>query len=85
LHSLGLNYSGTEVNFGRDELELFRIDDIEMPMVGFTPSLVISSIIFYQVDTFPKWKDDIVRLAQFALYRYLQIAGHDFPVPPIPE
>jgi hypothetical protein len=28
LHSLGINYSGSEVNYGRDELEFFRIEDI---------------------------------------------------------
>ena len=60
LHSLGLNYSGTEVNFGRDELELFRIEDIEMPKVDFTPSPAVSSIVFYQGDAFPEWKDDIL-------------------------
>ena len=60
LHSLGLNYSGTEVNYGRDELELFRIEDIEMPMVDFTPSPAVSSIVFYQGDAFPEWKDDIL-------------------------
>ena len=47
LHSLGINYSGTEVNYGRDELEYFDIDDIEMPLVDFTVSAV-SSFIFYK-------------------------------------
>lgn len=60
LYSLGLNYSGTEVNYGRDELELFRIEDIEMPTVDFTPSPAVSSFIFYQGDTFPEWKNDIL-------------------------
>lgn len=60
LHSLGINYSGTEVNFGRDELELFRIEDIEMPLVDFTPSPAVSSFIFYSGDAFPQWKNDIL-------------------------
>lgn len=50
LHSLGINYSGAEVNYGRDELEFFRLEDIEMPLVDFTPSPAVSSFIFYQGD-----------------------------------
>lgn len=60
LHSLGINYSGTEVNYGRDELELFRIEDIEMPKVDFTPSPAVSSIVFYQGGAFPEWRNDIL-------------------------
>ena len=60
LHSLGINYSGTEVNYGREELESFRIEDIEMPLVDFTPSPAVSSFIFYQGDAFPEWKNDIL-------------------------
>ena len=60
LHSLGINYSGSEVNFGRDELEFFRIEDIEMPIVDFTPSPAVSSFIFYQGDAFPEWKNDVL-------------------------
>jgi len=60
LHSLGINYSGTEVNYGRDELEFFRIEDIEMPIVDFTPSPAVSSFIFYQGDAFPEWKNDVL-------------------------
>ena len=59
-HSLGINYSGSEVNFGRDELEFFRIEDIEMPIVDFTPSPAVSSFIFYQGDAFPEWKNDVL-------------------------
>jgi glucose/arabinose dehydrogenase len=60
LHSLGINYSGSEVNYGRDELEFFRIEDIVMPLVDFTPSPAVSSFIFYQGDAFPEWKNDIL-------------------------
>jgi glucose/arabinose dehydrogenase len=60
LHSLGINYSGSEVNYGRDELEFFRIEDIIMPLVDFTPSPAVSSFIFYQGDAFPEWKNDIL-------------------------
>ena len=60
LYSLGINYSGSEVNYGRDELELFRIEDIEMPIVDFTPSPAVSSFIFYQGDAFPEWKNDVL-------------------------
>ena len=60
LHRLGINYSGSEVNYGRDELEFFRIEDIIMPLVDFTPSPAVSSFIFYQGDAFPEWKNDIL-------------------------
>jgi glucose/arabinose dehydrogenase len=72
LHSLGINYSGTEVNYGRDELEYFDIDDIEMPLVDFTPSPAVSSFIFYQGDAFPEWKNDILMgtLKSMQLFRF---------------
>jgi glucose/arabinose dehydrogenase len=60
LHSLGLNYSGTEVNYGREDLELFRVEDIELAVVDFTPSPAVSSMLFYQGDAFPEWKNDIL-------------------------
>jgi glucose/arabinose dehydrogenase len=60
LHSLGINYSGSEVNYGRDELEIFRIEDIELPIVDFTPSPAVSSFIFYQGDAFLEWQNDIL-------------------------
>jgi len=72
LHSLGINYSGTEVNYGRDELEYFDIEDIEMPLVDFTPSPAVSSFIFYQGDAFPEWKNDILMgtLKSMQLFRF---------------
>lgn len=72
LHSLGINYSGTEVNYGRDKLEYFDIEDIEMPLVDFTPSPAVSSFIFYQGDAFPEWKNDILMgtLKSMQLFRF---------------
>ena len=72
LHSLGINYSGTEVNYGRDELEYFNIEDIEMPLIDFTPSPAVSSFIFYQGDAFPEWKNDILMgtLKSMQLFRF---------------
>ena len=48
------------MNYGRDELEFFRLEDIEMPIVDFTPSPAVSSFIFYQGDAFPEWKNDVL-------------------------
>ena len=72
LHSLGIIYSGTEVNYGRDELEYFNIEDIEMPLIDFTPSPSVSSFIFYQGDAFPEWKNDILMgtLKSMQLFRF---------------
>lgn len=43
-----------------EELELFRAGDVELPVVDFTPSLVVSSMVFYQGDAFPEWKNDVL-------------------------
>ena len=53
LHSLGINYSGTEVNYGRDELEYFDIDDI------WVPSIATSGLMVYTGDKFPMWYGNI--------------------------
>jgi|TARA_B100000315_G_C14555185_1_gene577782 glucose/arabinose dehydrogenase len=61
LHSLGINYNGTEVNYGREALEEeFDIDGIQLPIVDFTPSPAVSSIVFYEGAAFPGWNNDML-------------------------
>lgn len=57
--SLGQNYNGTEVNRGREALEL-ELEDIEQPIVDLTPSPAISSFVIYEGHAFPEWSDDLI-------------------------
>lgn len=57
--SKGQNYDGTEVKEGREELEL-DLQDIEQPVVDFTPSPAISSFVFYDGEAFPQWRDHLI-------------------------
>ena len=57
--SKGQNYNGSEVNYGRDDLEL-ELEDIEQPVVDLTPSPGVSSMVFYDGEAFPEWRDDII-------------------------
>jgi glucose/arabinose dehydrogenase len=57
--SKGQNYSGTEVNHGREDLEL-ELEDIEQPVVDLTPSPAVSSFVFYGGAAFPAWQDDLI-------------------------
>ncbi len=56
LYSKGLNYDGKKVNYG-EWLDLdYDINDIEQPVVDFTPGPAISSFVFYQGEHFPAWQ-----------------------------
>lgn len=57
--SRGQNYQGTEVNYGRADLEL-ELEDIEQPIVDLTPSPAVSSFVFYDGDAFPEWRDNLL-------------------------
>ena len=56
LYSKGLNYDGTSVNYGKELGIEFDLDDIEQPVVDFTPSPAISSFVIYTGDAFPNWQ-----------------------------
>ena len=76
--SRGQNYDGTEVNHGRDDLEL-EFTDITQPIVDLTPSPAVSSLVFYEGDAFPEWRDDIIvgSLKAANLYR-IEIENNEF-------
>ena len=71
LHSKGVDYDGTPVEYGKDLGIEFDLDDIEQPVVDFSPSPAVSSFIFYRGDAFPRWQHNIVigSLKAAALYR----------------
>jgi glucose/arabinose dehydrogenase len=57
--SKGQNYDGSEVRYGRDDLEL-ELTDVEQPVVDLTPSPGVSSLVVYDGDAFPKWRDQLI-------------------------
>lgn len=59
LFSLGQNYNGTEVAHGRTESEV-TIDEIEQPVVDWTPSPAVSSFVFYEGQAFPAWQGQML-------------------------
>ena len=60
LHSLGVNYTGTPVAWGRVLGIEFDLADIRQPLVDFTPAPALSSFVFYRGDMFPEWNGDII-------------------------
>ena len=60
LYSLGLNYDGTPVEYGKDLGITFELSDIEQPVVDLTPSPAVSSFIITTSDQFPEWKGDFL-------------------------
>lgn len=60
LFSLGVNYTGKPVAWGRVLGIEFDLADIRQPVVDFTPAPALSSFVFYQGDMFPEWKGDII-------------------------
>ncbi len=71
LTSLGLNYDGSAIAYG-EWLDLaFDLNDIEQPVVDFTPAPAVSSFIFYEGGQFPRWQGNALvgSLKASELYR----------------
>ena len=60
LYSLGLDYDGTPVEYGKELGITFDLKDIEQPVIDWTPSPAISSFVIYDGDAFPEWKGDFL-------------------------
>jgi len=71
LYSLGMNYDGTPVNYGKKLGIEFDLKEIQQPVVDLSPSPAVSSFIFYDGDAFPNWRGDMIvgSLKAQALYR----------------
>ncbi len=76
LHSKGLDYDGTPVEYGNELGIEFDLADIEQPIVDFTPSPAVSSFVIYEGDAFPGWRGQFLvgTLKATALYR-VEIRG----------
>ncbi len=60
LFSLGVNYDGRPVAFGKALGIDFDLADIQQPVIDLTPAPAVSSFVFYQGDMFPRWNGDII-------------------------
>jgi glucose/arabinose dehydrogenase len=71
LYSKGINYDGTEVDYGK-QLGIERdLDSIEQPVVDLTPAPAVSSFIVYDGEAFPAWEHNLLvgTLKATELYR----------------
>ena len=60
VYTTGVNYDGRPVNVAaKMGLELDP-EDAEFPVVDWTPSIAISSFIFYSGSEFPAWNGNII-------------------------
>ena len=73
--SKGVHYQGLEV--GYDRPDTISIDDIEQPIVDFTPGPAISSLVAYRGSAFPNWEGDLLvgTLKGTTLYRVKVVDG----------
>ncbi|MAT95281.1 MAG: glucose sorbosone dehydrogenase [Halioglobus sp.] len=71
LYSLGLNYDGRPVDYGKWLDITFDRNDIEQPVVDFTPAPAVSSFVFYEGERFPRWRGNALvgSLKGVELYR----------------
>jgi glucose/arabinose dehydrogenase len=79
LYSLGLDYDGTPVEYGKELGIEFNLKDIVQPIIDWTPSPAISSFIIYDGDAFPDWKRNFIvgSLKGQELYR-VELKGDTF-------
>jgi glucose/arabinose dehydrogenase len=79
LYSLGLDYDGTPVEYGRDLGITFELSDIEQPVVDLTPSPAVSSFIITTSEQFPEWEGDFLvgSLKARSLFR-IEIENNQF-------
>lgn len=60
LFSLGMNYDGTEVDYGKLLGIDYDLEDIEQTIVDMTPSPAVSTFVFYEGDAFSSWQDQMI-------------------------
>nr|MCS5555379.1 PQQ-dependent sugar dehydrogenase [Arenicellales bacterium] len=79
LYSLGMDYDGTPVEYGKDLGIAFELSDIEQPVVDLTPSPAVSSFILSTSEKFPGWKGDFLvgSLKARSLFR-IEIENNQF-------
>jgi aldose sugar dehydrogenase len=77
LHSKGLKYDGTPVDYGKDLGITFEPKDIEQPVVDLTPAPAVSSFVFYDGAAFPKWRGNMLVGTLKATELYRMVIEHD--------
>ena len=70
--SLGVDYDGRPIRYAAKYGIDFDPADLTAPMIDWTPSPGVSSIVFYRGDAFPAWQDDMIvaTLSKNDLWRY---------------
>ncbi len=78
LVSKGMDYDGTQVDYGKHLGIVVDSASIEQPKVDLTPSPAVSSFVFYQGDPFPGWQHNLIAgsLKAATLYRFV-LEGED--------
>lgn len=73
LYSLGVNYDGTPVEYGKVLGIPLDLDAIEQPVLDMTPAPAVSSFVLYRGDAFPEWRDNAIvgTLKATELYRWV--------------
>ncbi|GAB1263498.1 PQQ-dependent sugar dehydrogenase [Aurantivibrio infirmus] len=71
LYSLGMNYDGTIVNYGKFLSIEFKLSDIVQPVADFTPAPAIGSFVIYEGQFFSEWSGQFIisSLKGRSLYR----------------
>jgi glucose/arabinose dehydrogenase len=79
LYSKGLDYDGSPVEYGENLKIEFKLEDIEQPVIDWTPSPAIASFIIYQGDSFPAWQGQFIvgSLKGTELYRVV-VENHEY-------
>lgn len=77
LTSHGVHYNGRSVD-GRGLGVEFDPADLVAPVVDFTPSVAVSSFVFYEGDAFPEWRGHMLvgSLKGSDIYRFAMQDGH---------
>jgi glucose/arabinose dehydrogenase len=77
LYSLGMNYDGTPVDYGKVLGISFNLADIQQPIVDMTPSPAVSSFIISTSTKFPGWRGSFLvgSLKARSLFR-MEIQGN---------
>ena len=72
LYSLGMNYDGTPVDYGKQLGIAFELSDIQQPVVDLTPSPAVSSFVITTSEQFPNWRGDFLvgSLKARSLFRF---------------
>lgn len=73
LVSLGVDYDGRPIPYAKKYGIEFDPADLEPPVIDWTPSPGVSSIVFYEGTAFPAWRGSMIvaTLAKNDLWRYV--------------